>query len=194
MGEDLIVADIKERSGLKAGQAVALIAIAVLNILWLVCRAISFSGTIKFQTAAPIVMLAIAAIYALYGYKKPHGNHVRYLLLIYAVYMSAIVIVDQRQTWFPVYASAVNVATVILATYMAGRLDRYAQNLVISIAVVVLQAVHMYPFISRYLQGNTLSFVTFFKSVGPVSVWLAIAASYIVRFKPHKEAGLADKN
>ena len=184
---------IEEKTGLKAGQLIALIAIAALNILWLVCRVISFSGTIMIQTVAPIVMLVITAIYALYGYKKPHGNHVRYLLLIYAVYMSSIVIANQSQTWFPVYASAVNIATVILSTYMAGRLDRYKQNLVISIAIVVLQMVHIYPFMSSYIQENTLSFVTFFKSVGPVSVWLAIAASYIIRYKPHKEAGLADK-
>ena len=182
-----------EKKKLSTGAVVALILIAVLNILWLICRFVSFTGTITVQTIAPIVMLLITAIYAFYGYKKPHGNHVRYLLLIYAVYMSAIVIANQSQTWFPIYGSIANIATVLLSAYMAGRLDKYEQNLIICVAIVVLQIVHIYPFMSIYIQRNTMSFVTFFKSVGPVSVWLAISASYISRYKEHKEAGLSDK-
>ena len=131
------MSNIKEKSGLKSGQLIALIAIAALNILWLVCRLISFSGTIKLQTVAPIVMLVITAIYALYGYKKPHGNHVRYLLLINTVYVGILLIAEQSMQ--STYVRAVNIPIIILSTYMAGRLDRYKQNLIISIVVLLLQ-------------------------------------------------------
>ena len=30
-------------------------------------------------------------------------------------------------------------------------------------------------------------------TIGPVTLWLAIATSYIIRYKPHKEAGLEEK-
>ena len=77
---------------------------------------------------------------------------------------------------------------------MAGRLDRYKQNLIISIVILFLRAVNIYPFISMAIKNDIMSFAVFFSYIGPVTVWLAIAASYIIRYKPHKEAGLADKN
>lgn len=177
---------------LKTGELIALVAIAILNIIWIVCRVISFTGTIMFQSVAPVVMLVITVIYALYGYRKPHGNHVRYLILIYSVYMSSMVLAKQNPGNMPDYIGYVNMATVILSSYMAGRLDRYKQNLIISAVILVLQIIHIYPFMCFYVEYNSLTFINFFKSVGPISVWLAIAASYIVRFKPHKEAGIEE--
>lgn len=183
----------KSKLNLKTGELIALVLVAILNIMWLVCRFISFTGKVTFQTITPIIMLAITAFYALYGYKKPHGNHVRYLLLIYAAHMGSLLIANQGSTWLPTYASVAHVATIILATYMAGRLDRYKQNLIICAVITVLQIIYLYPYIYLYIQNNSMTFVNFFRIIGIVSIWLAIAVSYIIRFKPHKEVGLEDK-
>ena len=136
-------------------------------------------------------MLAIAVFYIVYGYKKPHGNHMRYLLLIYVVYESIILM--RSADWQPVYMLVANLAIIVLATYMAGRLDRYKQNVIISAVILVLHIVYIYPFINIALLNNALTAITFVGYIGPVTIWLAIAAGYIIRFKAHKEAGLADK-
>ena len=136
-------------------------------------------------------MFAIAAIYTVYGYKKPHGNHMRYLLLLNAVDLGALLIANH--SWQPAYLIAVSIANIILVSYMAGRLDRYKQNLIISIVILFLKAFYIYPFISMAIKDDIMSFAVFFSYIGPVTVWLAIAASYILRYREHKEAGLTDK-
>ena len=136
-------------------------------------------------------MFAIAVVYTVYGYKKPHGNHMRYLLLIYVVYESIILI--RSADWQPVYMLVANLAIIVLATYMAGRLDRYKQNVTISAIILFLHLVYIYPFINNAIANNALTAIKFVSYIGPVTIWLAIAAGYIIRYKPHKEAGLADK-
>ena len=182
----------ESKLNLKTGEMIVLVAIAILNIIWLVCRFATFTGEFKFKTITPILMLIICVIYVLYGYKKPHGNHIRYLLLFYAAHMGSLLVANQGSPFVPAYATVAHVATIILATYMAGRLDRYNQNLIISVAITILQIVYIYPYINLYIQNNSMTFVNFFRIIGPVSLWLTIAASYIVRFKPHKQAGLED--
>ncbi len=182
----------EKKSSLKTGQLIALIAIAVLNILWIVCNLILFKVSIASKICIPIAMFVIAVIYALYGYKKPHGNHMRYLLLTYVVYEGIVFIRSIPSQ--PTYLMVVYLAIIVLSTYMAGRLDRYKQNLVISIIVLILQAVNSFYFVDRAINRNSLSFASFFSFIGSVTIWLAIAASYIIRYKPHIEAGLADKN
>ena len=80
----------ENKKKLSTGAVVALILIAALNVLRIVCNLVLYSANIIFQVWAPIVMFAIAAIYIVYGYKKPHGNHMRYLLLIHSVYMGSL--------------------------------------------------------------------------------------------------------
>ena len=187
------MSNIKETTKLKAGQLIALIVIAVLNILWVVCDRIAFARSFSLATVLTYVELAIAVFYAVCGYKKPHGNLMRYLLLLYAV-ADAGLLLTSVVNW-PTYVNAVFLVKIILAVYMAGRLDRYTQNVVISAAALVCNGVISYYLIDMITgRGMPLTFASFFGCIGAVTVWLAIAASYLIRFKPHKEAGITDKN
>ena len=186
--EEFSMANIKEKAGLKTGQAIALVVIAVLNILWLVCVVLQGSMTVTAWVA--LLEFAVAAFYAIYGYKKPHGNHMRHLLLLYAVIAAVMLLINTAGQ--PTYISALYLANIILVVYMGGRLDRFKQNIIISIAVLVCNSI-----VSGYLVGNiissgrSLTFMNFGSCIGCVTVWLIIAASYIIRYKPHKEAGIA---
>ena len=189
------MSNIKEKSGLKTGQVIALIIILILNVLWIICSTITRIeryGSLPIYQIVNIVMFAVAVFYVCYGYKKPHGNLMRYLMIC-CVVLDVILYINSRLT-YPTYMIYVFYAITILKAYMAGRLDHYKQNVFISAIIFVLQIVHICPNMSRFIQENTMSFVNFFRSIGPVTVWVAIAASYLIRFKPHKEAGLADKN
>lgn len=185
------MANIKEKAGLKTGQAIALIVVAVLNILWIIID--PFAHSISLANVLTYVELAIAIFYTVCGYKKPHGNLMRYLLLLYAVAVAGLLLIFAASQ--PTYVNANYLAIIILAVYMAGRLGHYKQNLVICTVLLVCNCITMYYLIDVITGfGMPLTFENFFGCAGSVTVWLAIATGYIIRYKPHKEAGLADKN
>ena len=185
---------IEEKTGLKTGQAIALLAIFALGVLWLIALTVQLAKSPAiFRTALVCyVQFVLAAFYACCGYKKPHGNLMRYLLLFYAASLGAMLVI--RADTQGVLYNSTYVAVIILSTYMAGRLNKYQQNVIISLIILAIKFVNVYPGMSVRIGHSGFTFVNFFGSIGPVVIWLAIAASYLIRFKPHKEAGLADKN
>lgn len=185
------MSNIEKEFKMRTSEKVALIIIAVLNIAWIISNLVLFSVNFASKIIIPIAMFIIAVMYALYGYKKPHGNHMRYLLLTYVVYEGIILI--RSISLQPTYLITVYLLIIVLSTYMAGRLDRYKQNLAISIIVSILQVVVIYYFVNLAITYNYLSILSFFSYIGHITIWLAITASYIIRYKPHKQAGLTDK-
>ncbi len=182
----------ENKKKLSTGALVALIVIAALNILWLISFIVYLqdNGGIGASQIVCILNIIAAALYVIFDYKRPHGNLMRYLLLFYACAVAVMHVLNKEQGDF---YSLTYLAITILSTYMAGRLDRYKQNFVISVVVLILEIVNVYPYISSVVSSNALSFISFFACIGAVSTWLAISGAYLVRYKPHKEAGLADK-
>ena len=182
----------ENKKNLSTGAIVALIVIAVFNILSFVCNFIMFRGHMSFSFWVAIFEFIIAAFYAIYGFKKPHGNHMRHLLLIYAVIDAVLLLLSCTNQ--PTYVNAVYLIIIILAVYMAGRLHKYTQNIIISIAVLVCDGIVAYYLIDMIAGfGIPLTFVNFCACLGGVACWLAIAAGYVFRYREHKEAGLTDK-
>lgn len=187
---------IEEKYGLKTGQAIALFIILILNVLWIICSTITrikMFGSLPLPQIVNIVMFAVTVYYVCYSYKKPHGNHMRYLMLCCAA-LEAIQYINTSFT-YPTYIIYVFYAITILKAYMAGRLDHYKQNVIISAVILIGECLIRYALINIVISdGLQITFISFVRLMGPVTMWLAIAASYIIRYKPHKEAGLADKN
>ena len=185
---------IEEKYGLKPSHAYALFAILVLNILWLICGtiiAIQLHGGMPLYQIVNIIMLAATAYYACYAYKKPHGNHMRYLILCSAAYSAIRNITSSFAR--PTYIIVISYLIIILKTYMAGRLDHYKQNVIISAVILACQCAMVYYNIDAFTSaGFSLTFVYVMSTLGPVTLWLAIAGAYITRFKLHKQAGLED--
>ena len=133
--EEFTMSKIEEKTGLKTGQWIALLAAAVLNILWLIFDRVASARNLSLPTVLIYVELAIAVLYAVCGYKKPHGNLMKYLLLLYAVVVAGLLLMSSAK--WPTYVNAVYLIKIILAVYMAGRLDRFTQNVIISAAILV---------------------------------------------------------
>ena len=185
---------IEEKYGLTIGQVIALLIILILNLVWIISSTayrIKTYGNLPLNQIANIVMFFVTVYYVCYSYKKPHGNLMRYLILACAAleafqYANSIII-------YPTYMNYVFYGVTMLKTYMAGRLDHYKQNVVISAIVLVCECLVIYNIISIMMTFNVENlFVYIIRIIGPVTLWLAIATSYIIRFKPHKEAGLED--
>lgn len=181
----------KEKYGLKTGHAIALFAIMILNIVWIVCNFILFSGHLTIHFWLSIFMYLAAAFYASYGYKKPHGNHMRYLCLFQAVCVAFMLVSFGK--YQPTYVNVNYLVIIILVTYMGGRLDHYKQNLIICAIVLVCECISVYYLFDMLKSVNMLTTINAIACIGPVTVWLAVAAAYITRYKIHKEAGFADK-
>ena len=179
---------IEEKYGLKTGHAIALFVIFILNIVWVVCELIVFNGNMIPEAWLSIILLLAAVMYACYGYKKPHGNHMRYLLLLNVIFVACLLVLGVPEQ--PTYVTVSYLVSIISMTYMAGRLGHYKQNLVICGIVLVCSIINTYYVLSF---TDTSSFIYVFASFGPTTVWLAVAGGYITRFKLHKEAGLLDK-
>ena len=186
---------IEEKFGLTTKQAIIILAVLVLNVIWLVCSTwfgIRAYGKVALTQIVNIVMFAVTVYYVCYSYKKPHGNLMRYLVLCSAVFSAIRSIISDFE--YPIYITAVSYLIIILKSYMAGRLDHYKQNVIISAVVLVCQCLMVYYLIDLFtIAGLPLTFVYVVSALGPVILWLAIATSYIIRYNPHKEAGLEDK-
>lgn len=181
---------IEEKYGLKPSQAIALLVILALNVLWFACSILSrieLSIGLTVDQIANIVMFAVTVYYVCYSYKKPHGNLMRYLILCSAVFSAVKGITFN----YPTYISSTCFLMVILKSYMAGRLDHYKQNVIISAVILICQCIMSYYIIDVFTSFEIpLTFNLIMSVIGPVTLWLAIATSYIIRYKPHKEAGL----
>ena len=182
---------IEEKYGLKTAHAMALFIILLLTIAWIVCDFVLFGFNMTPQLWISIIMFVTAAFYALYGYKKPHGNHMRYLCLCQAIFASILLVLNiSFQSTYWIVSS---LTAIILTTYMAGRLDHYKQNVIISVVVLICKMIIAVSTISAYAKYGLLTVTSFIACLSSVCVWLAVAGGYITRFKLHKEAGLLDK-
>ena len=183
---------IEEKYGLKPSHAYALFVILVLNIIWIVGSIVFYSRNIlSHYVLMPFFMFAIAAFYACYGYKKPHGNHMRYLLILYAISVAIVVLLKGAEQ--SMLSNAVCLAIIILTTYMAGRLGHYKQNVIISIVVLALKCITTIYCLVEFSKAGVLTLPCAISCFGSITTWLAIAGAYITRYKLHKEAGFEDK-
>lgn len=185
----------ENKKKLGTGAIVALTIILLLNLLWIISMVIVMAktGFVSAWNIASIVIWAAAVFYVLFEYKKPHGNLFRYIMLAYACVVAVMLLLNFNNQ--QMYVNVVYLAIIILSVYMAGRLNKYKQNIIISGIMFILNGVTPYSLFHAVISaGGKLNFVTAMCFAGSVIVWLAIATSYIIRYKPHKEAGLADKN
>ena len=181
---------IEEKYGLKTSQVIALLVILLLNITWIICAFNFYKGHVTFDVYAVIVLFAAVIFYALCEYKKPHGNLMRYLLLCHTLIIAVSFAYGVPSN---TYVVSVFLATIILSTYMAGRLERYKQNIIISVLVLLCIIASSFYFANIYIShGVPMTFNLFMTMTKGIYVWLAIAGAYFVRYKPHKQAGLEE--
>ena len=167
------------------------------TVVWLV---VSFNPAQKLETGIAIIAIVVYIIvflYALYGYKKPHGNMLRYTFIIFAV---SLALYAYSTLASPVSAVPVviNVLCTVPIAYVAGRLHKFNQNkvlLYVALVMLLIAAIidcilftkSMVPEVGGFV-FVVLKFSTFNKFI----LGLALATTYVNRFHTHKEAGLID--
>ncbi|MBQ9228709.1 MAG: hypothetical protein IJ168_07760 [Eubacterium sp.] len=163
---------------------VALIGAAV-SIVCFIWRLNSLVSIRSFSLIA--VYYGFVFYYGIFGYRKPHGNMVRYLLLILAVYIAySITVMVERWDISWIIFTASNLAAVFIA-YIAGRLNKYKKNAVWAVIITALLLVKSFwP-----IETTGLNFYILFvlDRTLPLFMWVTVMFIYFFRYKEHKLAG-----
>ena len=126
--------------------------------------------------------------YGLYGYKVPHGNLLKYIMLFFALLLVNETTLEASGK----YPGLVNEAIllplaitgicIVIISYISGRLHKFNKNIYLFAIVLVLLVVRA-VLMSSY---RTIMFSNF----SDVIIWLDINCAYALRYKQHKQAGL----
>ena len=167
------------------------------TVVWLIVSFRPDSGLGTGIALLSVIAYIVAIVYALVGYKKPHGNMLRYTFLVFAI--SLALYADKVQlSQVGTVALLINAVCTVPVAYMAGRLHKFNQNKALLYLVVVMLLIaglidfmfftkNAVPGIGGFVFG-VLKFSTFNKFI----LALALATAYASRFRMHKEAGLLD--
>lgn len=188
-----------------------------MNVFVLITAALLLAGivvTIIFANRAPLIKTItliigylLALYYALWGYKTPHGNLLRYLIITYAFLLAlgseSRLLGGSGRSERPVdvtdaasqarrglrriqqYKRLLTSCALIMMGHIAGRLNKYKQNkILIPIVLVIL-------FIRAFVTGVGRIQVVM-TDLSYFILWVGIACAYFARYDAHKEAGLLD--
>lgn len=137
-----------------------------------------------------VAMIVIALYYMIYNYRKPHGNTLRNIYIIFAFYLMV--------PMFPALKSLSYVSILIyfccavLIAFMGGRLSKFDKNKRLSAIIFILFIANtIYSFFNLDVLAGTslLSRMGQWHIINEPIIWAVLCASYFARFRQHKEAG-----
>lgn len=159
----------------------------------------------KITCAISLAMCLCALFYGVYGYKIPHGNLIRYLLLAFAAATASEFLLNPGMQK-PMAICILLV--VILSAYMAGRLGKNTEcKILIALVGALLVAVWA---LQRFTQPPMMDMmpelpemgmelveerVDWLKDIFPADIsrfltWIALGVAYLFRFDEHKMLGM----
>jgi len=145
--------------------------------------------TNTFAGIMQLISLVFSALYVFLFYKKPHGNMLKYAMLVFsfANILSSSYLLMTGNTY-----QVVKLLAAAAVCYCAGRLNRIDENKYMLPALGLFffwvsvsgvradienQAANVFTILTRF--NNTVNYFT-------------LVIAYFVRYDEHKEAGLAD--
>ncbi|MBP9996618.1 MAG: hypothetical protein KBT19_04995 [Lachnospiraceae bacterium] len=167
-----------------------------------------------------ITMILCLAVmfYWVYNYRTPHGNVIRYVILLFAFVLASDVFVNQG---ISKVCLALTLASCVLVAYAAGRLGKPKVIIILFsivaaflIAIIVAErltpppqginndpavlglpeAMANSPVPAGPPEGKGGKIAMFSFNLSRLLLWLAVGTSYFVRYKSHKDAGEKREN
>jgi len=137
-----------------------------------------------------LIPLVFVTLYGFWLYKKPHGNMLKYAILILAASEILNAVQCIRMGWDNMYLHTVRVFVAAILVYVAGRLNRIEQNKYLLPFAAIVNLVSVCAIVSKLHTSLTLLYkLTWFSGVLTI---ITLMIAYFIRYKEHKEAGLAD--
>ena len=188
------------KNNLKKGAKIGLI---IMTVLILASFVITVMGFMRPSTTAPLVKnaqiaanlltMVLTAVYAFWGYKKPHGNSLRISFLLFAAFTAARLVIPRSpigNETLRYIAEGTLALSAILISYMGGRLHKIKKNKILIAVVAVLLFASSLIVVTSFPEFNFMRCVS---NMTQVICWIALSISYLARFEEHRAAGLADK-
>ena len=148
-----------------------------------------------------LILLIGVIYYAIRNYKVPHGNLLRWLFFLFSLnclgimaeeivggYRFGLMEKNMGEVMLLVMLLAVSA---ILATFISGRLDHLRGNIACIIVITIAQLVKSIILQTQF--GPNYDVLLIMSNFSTFILWIDMAFAYIIRYKPHKEAGLTDK-
>ena len=194
----------EEKKKTSSGLLVLLAATAA-AIVFLIIELTVLKGAptkVSCMISAGICLLAV--YYGISGYKVPHGNMIRYLLLAFAAAEASEFLLNPGMMK-PM--SMCVLLTTILSSYMAGRLNKNKECKIIvalvGIMLIAVWAMHRFtpsampvgepvpPGVGmEQMPERTDRIRNFFPNdISRFLSWLVLSVSYLTRYDEHKKAG-----
>ena len=178
-------------------------AIAIVFLITELTAAMELPTKISCIVSAVICLLAL--YYGISGYKVPHGNMIRYLLLAFAAAEASEFLLNPGMMK-PMAICLL--LTTILSSYMAGRLNKNKECkiiiAVVGIMLIAVWAMHRFmppsmpmgePGPAGMEMAQMPERTDWIRDIFPNDIsrflsWLVLGVSYITRYDEHKKAGL----
>lgn len=166
------------------------------------------------------VVVLFIAYYAMFGYNKPHGNLLRYVMLFFAL-GEIVILFFHNGMGSNNISIGLHVLAISIIVYVAGRLNKVKQNCVliplafalfIASVIITLPGVQtpptdmpidiesatsataeLPPEMPEMLQSVFERIVSGFTSFSNAIVCWVLGTAYFLRYRQHKAAGLDDK-
>lgn len=149
----------------------------ILNVYGLICRDVKIYFLISIINGVAILY------YALIGYKKPHGDLLKYIMVIFAINVACYALTNYVEN---VYISYCYVFAALLIAYACGRLDRDLQNKYILLIVFIIFVFGKITASAFVKEEFTLLSLTRYSEI---IEWFAIMVTYLTRYEKHREIG-----
>jgi len=167
---------------------ILLVILGILNIIEIGARIIIIQ-TNTFAGVVQMISLLFAVLYVFWLYKKPHGNILKYAMLIFAIanILSSSYLLLAGRTY-----QMAKLLAVAAVCYCAGRLNRIDQNkYIMPIIAIVLIGVSICGVYYNVI-NQTANVFTVLTSFNNTINYITLMIAYFVRYEEHKEAGIMD--
>lgn len=165
------------------------IVMTVMGITGTVISIATYKPTPLLGGIMQLIRYSIVAIYAFWGYRKPHGRTLKRTMILFTVsFLSSIKFDVERGNVIGAMMIAVIMMTV---SYVAGRLHRDRQNrFLMGMVLVILIAYGIFTWNTVFDKSFAMLFACFCNPI----VWTDICCAYYLRFAQHRDSGLAFDN
>ena len=141
-----------------------------------------------------LLLFAFILVYSFIGYKKPHGNMLRYVYFGFSVYLLAFACMDFMMKRTNYIANSMVAFSALLIAYISGRLDKMTKNKIILVLVgILLLVADIYTFAADPNHGFDI--ITMIGMSSGLIAHAAIGFAYVSRYEEHKTGdNLDDKS
>ena len=196
----------ENKKKLSTGAIIGIVVLAVLSLAALISYIVMTveycSGVHRlFEIVATSVLFIAVAYYAIAGYKKPHGDLLRCVFLVFSAKNFVAIISDilflTEHSEFSQLGIILGIIlrgiSIILTAYVSGRLDKVKKNAVPLAIVLISHLANVLLWYFMFYRVECSVFEILYISTSLIFC-IDLIIAYVLRYREHKQAGLADRS